>query len=186
MSLDALLDATQQLQDAQANLEQAISDLTSHNTDLEAHPDIRAILDKILSGDHIYTRQQIVELIEEKLDIHISAEPKDAHASMANQIDELNNALQAALTRIEALENWRNGTDDEDRTELERRIQEVEDRYQPILEALQQSFKEAQEAGNDEIAAAIKTNIETTMNQKTQDIMDVIDAWQKENTPASA
>ena len=185
MSLDALLDATQQMQEAQLKLEQAISDLTNHNTDLEAHPDIRAILDKILSGDHIYTRDQIVELVNEKLDLHIQAEPKDAHASMATQIDELANTIQAVATRVGALESWRDGLDDTDKTELERRIQEVENRYQPILEALQQSFKEAQEAGNDEIAAAIKANIEATMNQKTQDIMDVIDTWQEENTPTA-
>ena len=53
-----------------------------------------------------------------------------------------------------------------------------------MLESLQLSFKEADEAGNTEIADAIKANIQTTMDKQTAEVMDVINQWQRDNTPA--
>ena len=172
------------LQDAQTTLVKATDDLLTHNTALDSHQDIRAMIDAILHSETMYTRDQIVEIIDEKLSDHIAAEMAVAHPAIESAVNALETALAAATSRISSIEAWRDGTSDPNRTDLQNLIQAVYDKYAPMLESLQLSFKEADEAGNTEIADAIKANIQTTMDKQTAEVMDVINQWQRDNTPA--
>ena len=180
----ALVDAISLLQKAQATLEEAIKSINDHNIATDSHMDIRNILDTILNGDEIYTRDQIIDLISEKLDAHIAADIDKAHPSITTAIEEINENILSIAQRVDQLESWRDGEESGENTELQRLIKEVTDRYAPILEALQISFREAQEAGQAEVADAIKQNIQETMDQQTADIMKVIDDWQAANSPS--
>ena len=69
----ALVDAISLLQKAQATLEEAIKSINDHNIATDSHMDIRNILDTILNGDAIYTRDQIIDLGVFKDNIEISS-----------------------------------------------------------------------------------------------------------------
>ena len=77
------------LQDAQTSLVKATDDLLTHNTALDSHQDIRAMIDAILHSETMYTRDQIVEIIDEKLSSFISEHKKDIIQTLDSVIDEI-------------------------------------------------------------------------------------------------
>lgn len=181
----SLSDALAQMQSTQQACEDATEKLLSHNTDLEAHPDIRSLLDKLFASDQIYTKDQIDTIINEKLRFHINAEPRDAHKKIADQIDELVAAVSELSMRLESVEQWMHaGTQPGEETNLTAAIQKVIDEYAPIIRPLRDALDEAIQAGQTESAAALQESLNRVLDEQTAKIKEVIDQYRQDNTPS--
>lgn len=182
-----LSDALANLLEAQNACETATQNLVDHNTDLTAHSDIRAILDKILSDEAIYTNAQIVEIINDNIADHIAADAMTAHPTIATQIDEMNSTIASMEARVSSLEIWRdNGTAEDDETSLTAEIQKVVDEYSPIIKPLRDALDKAITAGQTESVASLQDSLNRVLDEQTEKIKEVIDQYRKDNTPTGA
>ena len=65
MSTENLSVAIASLQEAQKVLEEEHKHIEEHNIDVEAHPDIRELIDKIFDGEAVYSNSQIRAIIHD-------------------------------------------------------------------------------------------------------------------------
>lgn len=181
-----LSDALASLMEAQNACETATQNLVDHNSDLTAHPDIRAILDKILSDEAVYTRAQIIDIINDNLEAHIAADAMTAHPTIATQIDEMVSSVASIESRVSSLEIWRdNGTAEDDETSLTAEIQKVVDEYAPIIKPLRDALDKAITAGQTESVASLQDSLNRVLDEQTEKIKQVIDQYRKDNTPTN-
>lgn len=179
MSTENLIAATGMLQSAQEELEKAHAALIQHNIALDAHQDIRDLIDEKFSGDAIYTRPQIQALIAEGLQEHKDIDFKDAHPGWSDFSTALENRLAIIENDIQDIKDWIAGKSKEVTT-LQQRLQAVEDKYAPILVNLQTAMEAATTAGNIVLADTYKNTIAQTLNQKTAELMNIVEVWQSE------
>lgn len=179
MSTENLIAATGILQDAQLELEAAHKAIIEHNIDLHAHQDLRDLIDEKFSGDAIYTRPQIQALITEGLQEHKDTPFTEAHPGWDDFNTTLINRLATIENDIQDIKDWIAGKSKETTT-LQQRLQAVEDRYAPIFVNLQKGLEAATIAGNDTLADTYKQTIAKTLDQKTAELMQVVEDWEAE------
>ena len=169
------------LQNAQEELSAARSDLLHHNADPEAHPDILELIARIKGSDNVYSNEQIHAIFNELIAEAVN-NVKNQYEGIENLKNQTELVIDELTNRVLALEEKINNPDTVDtRTDLERSLQAVEDRYAPILASLQSAFKEASDLGNQDTAARIRQNINDTLDEKQAAIIAVIDAYQSAN-----
>lgn len=179
-----LQDAIAELQDAQETAEQAIEDLHNHNTDLDAHPDIREDLSKVLNSGALFTEQQIQEFIVDILSDHERQDFKTAHpgwdayqAELESQLEDIKNDFATLKDRVD---QWYNAQGSSD---LAMEIQKVKDKYSASLEALQEAYRQAVENNQDALAEEYRKSIQKTLESQNAEIMAVIEKWQQAQQP---
>lgn len=167
------------LQSAQSDLVAAKKSILDHNIDLDAHPDIREALTKLIEGEAIYTRTEIKKLIADGLAVHVATAFDKAHTGWEDYNTALQTTLNGLIDKVAALEkrlDAANGT--ANMTELEKQLQAVEDKYAPILASLQDSFSAAEKAGQTVLAEEFKNSISKTLDEKKKELLAVMTAWQ--------
>ena len=177
--MSEMTEAIAVLQSAQADTVAATKKIVDHNIDLEAHPDIREALQKLIDGEAIYTRTEIKRLVADGLKAHADTSFDKAHAGWEDYNTALQTTLNGIIAKMEALENRLDaaaGT--EGMTDLEKQLQAVEDKYAPILAALQTSFSAAEKNGQTELATEYKNTISKTLDEKKDDLLEVMTTWQ--------
>lgn len=161
----------------------AMNKLTEHNTDVEAHDDIRQILKRLLESENIYTNDEIVELIRQALEVHSSQSFKDAHTGYAEFAGELENRFQniaaeiAALdTRLKAIEEG-NDPDAGTPTELRTLINQVNAKYEPRITSLTELIQQATAQGDEDLAQSYQDALKTTLENRNKEIAQVTADW---------
>lgn len=179
MSTENLIAATGILQDAQKELEQAHKDLINHNIDLHAHQDLRDLIAERFSGDAIYTRAQIEQILIDGLQEHKNTVFSEAHPGWDDYNTNLTNRLATIENDIKDIKDWIAGKT-KATTTLQQRLQAVEDKYAPIFANLQSGLEAATAAGNTTLADTYKETIAKTLDQKTAELMQVVNDWEAE------
>ena len=177
--MSEMTEAIAAIQAAQADTVAATKALVDHNIDLEAHPDIRELLDRLINGEAIYTRSEINKLIEIGLKAHADTPFDEAHPGWSEYNTATQNTLNSLSDKIDALEirlDKAEGTGD--MTDLQRQLQAVEDRYAPIIAGLQTSFSAAEKNGQTALATEYMNSISRTLDQKKDDLLKVMSDWQ--------
>lgn len=177
-----LSDAIRVLQESQAKFVEAIEQLETHNNDLEAHPQLRDMIDQITGeSDAIYTDAQIRQMIKEGIEAHTSLDFKTAHSGWESWEDELNKRLSEMVLRIETVEKRLDGATDDDMTDLDAILQSIEDKYAGPIDHLYQAFVQAQEQGQTDLANSYKKAYEETITQMRDEKLAAMDKWQQEH-----
>lgn len=173
-----LTDALTILQDAQKALIDAKVALVTHNDDEDAHQAIQDRIKKLENDDNIYSNDEIEDLIEKQLDAHAAQDFRTAHANWEGWYEGYQNTITSIYTRLTNLEKKDTS---EDKTDLDATLAAIEEKYAAQLESLQKAFKAAQDQGQTELADMYKENIQKTLDAKSKEIMEAIEAWQKEH-----
>jgi predicted negative regulator of RcsB-dependent stress response len=185
--LTTLVDAITELQVAHTKLAEALEALNTHNTDEDAHPAIQEQIDELRESDTMYTREEIVTLITNQLVEHEAKDFKTAHPGWEEYDAELTETLSTITGSITSIKNrLDNIENDEETTDLQKLLQAVEDKYAPILTSLQNAFKLYEENNQEELAAQTKQTIADTLDQKRDELMKVMEDWQKEHNTESS
>ena len=175
-----LQEALVELQKTQELAEDAIKDLTDHNANSDAHPDIRRILQKLVNSDAIWTNQQIQDLVETLLKVHSDTDFKTAHPGWEIFQNDLETRFEEIMTKYNELKDrvdqWYNA---QGSTDLQIEIQKVMDKYSPILENLQEAYRQAVDNKQDALAEQYKQNIQSTLEQQNAEIMEVIAKYEE-------
>lgn len=181
MSTENLSVAIASLQEAQKVLEAEHKHIEEHNIDVEAHPDIRELIDKIFDGEAVYSNSQIRAIIHDLLDQHSAINFKAAHTGW----DEYNTALENRLATIEdkltELDNVVRGQE-EAKTDLNAQLAAIEARYANILDRLQGAMQQAQLAGDTDLANSYRDTIAKELDNKAKELLDCMRAWQTEHS----
>lgn len=181
MSNANLSDAIAALQEAQGVLTAEHEHIEHHNIDVEAHPDIRDLIDRIMDSEEVYSNTQIRAIVNNILDTHSTTAIESAHPgwdAFATQLAETLSGLRADITAIQN----RLDAQDSAETDLAERLAIVENKYAPILESLTRDLTAAQNAGDQVLADSYKETIRLQLNNKAQEALDVITAWQAEHS----
>lgn len=180
MSNENLSDAISALQEAQGALVAEHEHIEQHNIDVEAHPDIRELIDRIMDSEEVYSNTQIRAIINDQLNEHVNTEFKTAHPGWSTFADQLTDTLASLRADITAIQNRLDARDDA-QTDLAERLAVVENKYAPILDNLTRELTAAQNAGDTLLADSYKETIRLQLNNKAQEELDVITAWQAEH-----
>jgi chromosome segregation ATPase len=180
MAVENLTAAVQALQEAEADLVAATKTISEHNTDETAHQDIRDAIDALKEVDAIYTKTEIEQLINEKVDAHTELTYDKAHPGWSDYETALQSKLTQLTTAIEELQDKLAGKEQED-SDLQTALQEIEDKYAPIIENISKALQAAEEAGNDDLADQYKTTLKETLDQKTKELIAATEKWQSEH-----
>ena len=181
MAVENLTAAVQALQEAEADLVAAIKTISEHNTDTTAHEDIREAIEALKEVDAIYTKTEIEQMINEKVDAHTELTYDKAHPGWEAYDEALQSKLTEITTAIQELQDKLAGKDKED-SDLQTALQEIEDKYAPIIENISKALQAAEEAGNTELAEQYKTTLKETLDQKTKELIEATEKWQIEHS----
>ena len=181
MSNTNLSNALAALQEAQTVLEAEHAHIENHNIDVEAHPDIRELIDRIMDSEEVYSNTQIRAIINELLDAHKATGFKTAHPGWTAFETALSDQLAALTQRITTIEA-RLDAQASASTDLAARLAIVENKYAPILDSLTEQLTAAQNAGDTLLADSYKETIRLQLANKAQEELDVITAWQEEHS----
>lgn len=181
VSTKVLSTAIAQMQETQQLLVDAIAQLTAHDTNELAHEEIRNLIYALQEQDVMYTRDDILHLINQGILDHTTKAFDQAHSGW----EEYSANLEARLLTIEhnlsVVQGKVEGIDI--RTDLELAIQAIENKYAPILANLQNSFRDAEQNGSEILAQEYANAIARTLDEKKAEIMDVLEAYHQENFP---
>ena len=180
MNIENLSNAIAALQEAQATLEADHGHIENHNIDVEAHPDIRELIERIMDGEAVYSNTQIRNIIDQQINNHVTEEFQTAHPGWNTFLTQLTDTLTGLREDITTIQN-RLDTQDMAQTDLDERIAVIEARYAPILESLRKDLAVAQEAGDQMLADSYKQTIRLQLDNKATEIISVITQWQAEH-----
>jgi len=166
--VEKLEEALAALQAAQALFTDTMAALASHDANEESHLDIRHEIMAITVGTGFITSEQATQQIDSTLDIHNAS--VSAHANILTAIDGLLTRLAALEARVDAIEPI---DEDDDLTELERRLKAIDDYYDPTLASLLNAWQVASMAGLS-TADAIANEYQALLNEKAQARADVL------------
>lgn len=180
-----LMDAVHELQSAQEDLLTAIDAFEKHNIDEEAHADIRELIDELKNGDAILSATQVATMIEQALTAHRAMKFNEAHGGWTEIETDLNDQFESMDQRLRALEDWKNneetGGSGGSQTDFERERQAIELKYKTILDGLYASAQDMINMGNTSGLENINRIITDTLNQKTQEIDELIKKYTTED-----
>lgn len=177
MAVENLTTAVNALQAAEAELVKAREDLINHNIDETAHADIRELINALKQVDAIYTRTEIEQMINEKVDAHTELTYDKAHPGWTAYQTALESKLSQMTTAISELQDKLAGIDKEE-SELDEIIQKIEDKYAPMIESTSRAMEAAKEAGNTELVEQYKASLKSTLDQKNKEIIEATEQWQ--------
>ena len=180
MSNENLSDAIAELQAAQTLLAAEHEHIEQHNIDPEAHADIRALIDRIMDGEAVYSNTQIRAIMHSLLDEHANGDFKTAHPGWTTFENQLTETLAALRADITAIQNRLDARDNA-QTDLAERLAVVEAKYAPILDNLTRELTAAQNAGDQLLADSYKETIRLQLKNKADEELEVITAWQAEH-----
>lgn len=163
-------------------LQEAQDALVSHNTDIEAHDDIREALKRIMSSDNIYTNEQILDIINKALTTHKQQSFKDAHTGWDEWESELNSKLDDLSSRItdlsDKLEDYVNGGESTGpATSLNEIIDAINAKYRPRINEISKNIAEAKADGNEELVEAYRASLQATIDACNEEIMQATSDW---------
>lgn len=161
----------------------ALTKLLEHNTDIEAHDDIRAILKKLVNSDNIYTNDQIVALIQKAMDAHSKENFRDAHTGwndVASDIDRRFQNIAAEISNLDArIKDLENGGDEDGGTptSLKSLINQINAKYEPRIATLTDLIAQATANKDDELVASYQESLQTTLNNRNKEIAQATADW---------
>ncbi len=166
--VEKLEEALAALQTAQGLFIDTMAALASHDANEESHLDIRHEIMAITVGTGFITSEQASQQIEGAIDLHnVSV---SAHSNILTAIGGLITRITELEARVDAIEPI---DEDDDLTELERRLKEVDDYYDPTLASLLNVWQVASMAGLS-TADAIANEYQQLLNEKAQARADVL------------
>lgn len=149
--LDAVNESIAKLQEACTQFSNVMLALTTHEADEAAHPDIRDLIQDVVSGTGFLLKTEATPIINGIVGAHNT--DAAAHPSLLTTINNIVVAANALKARVDVLAP-EDPTDPE--TELARRLKEIDDQFDPVLLGLMQAWTASQinHTGNsDQIAA---------------------------------
>lgn len=174
----SLMTALSSMQSATEACVKATEDILDHNTDPEAHPDIRARVEEILDTDNVYTRPQIEEIVEDGIADHITDTFDVAHPGWAEYSKDLESRLNEMQKSIDSIQSWIDGTSGSgDITDLSMIIQAIENKYDVMLTSIETAMKEARENGQTETLNRLQNEYDAIMDTKSEEIKQAIMDW---------
>ena len=179
--------ATDMIEEVQA-LQQKYTDLleavTQHNLAEDAHPWIREKIQDLVESDVMWTRSQIRSLIQTELET-AKTELNATLAGISRQITELDESNEELSQKVSDLERSVAAltvTVETDTTTLNGILQSIEDRYAPILRRMQDAYQLALDQNNTTLADQYVLTIQSTLNQKKDEMLAAIDNWRQAHT----
>lgn len=166
--VEKLEEALSALQSAQALFVNTMDALTSHDSNDESHLDIRHDIMSIKVGTGFITAEQAGTQIAGAIELHNNS--VSAHTNILNAINQLMTRLTDLEARVDTIEPI---DEDDDLTELERRLKAVDDYYDPTLASLLNAWQVASMAGLS-TADAIANEYQALLNEKAQARADVL------------
>ena len=102
-SIEALQSALATVNTLGEQLTQGVGSLQNHNTDPEAHDDIRQTLKDLMDSDNVYTKDQINTVVDNKIKEHTDGDITTVHngAALYQQKFATEAAINAASTEEE-------------------------------------------------------------------------------------
>lgn len=179
-SSESISAAITQLQEATQALVAMKEYIEAHNLNVEAHADIRELIKRLIDDEPIYSNTQIREIINELLDEHKNTNFKDAHTGWEEYEQSVTSQFEQITTDINEIRDILRGRE-EAKTDLDAKLLAIENKYAPILDRLQTSMKEAQLAGDTELADSYRRTIQEELDRKTAELMATIEEWQQEH-----
>lgn len=174
---DDILQALAQMQETQTRLENALNDLVTHNIDLEAHPDIRQILQELLSSPMVVTEDKVAVMIKAAMDTHEAKPYNEAHPGTDEMLAEMSEHLNTLTERVAVLEARMAGREDEaEQTDLQRELQRIEDKWATVLASLMQSYAEAEAQGSTAVMQEVQEAIAQALDDKKAELLAALDA----------
>ena len=181
MSNANLSDAIAALQEAQGVLTAEHEHIEHHNIDVEAHPDIRELIDRIMDSEEVYSNAQIRAIVNGILDTHANTDIESAHPGWTTFSANLTETLSSIRADITAIQDRLDARDNA-QTDLSERLAVVEAKYAPILDNLTRELTAAQNAGDQVLADSYKETIRLQLKNKADEELGVITAWQAEHS----
>jgi len=172
--------AIAQLQEATNALVEMKEYIEMHNLNSEAHADIRELVERLLDDEPIYSNTQIREIINTLLDGHKETNFKTAHTGWDEYERSVADRFSQIETDITEIKDILRGKE-EAKTDLDAKLLAIENRYAPVLARLQTALKEAQLAGDTELADSYRRTIQEELDRKTAEIMQAVEEWQQEH-----
>lgn len=173
---DDIIEALAQMQATQTALENALSALVGHNTDLEAHPDIRQTLRELLSSPMVVTEDKVTVMINKAMEQHEAKPYNEAHPGTDDKMEQFTNALAEFSERLAVLEARVQGREDAaQQTDLQRKLQQIEDKWATVLASLMQSYAEAEAQGSTAVMQEVQEAIAQALDDKKAELLAALD-----------
>lgn len=177
-SIEALQSALATVNTLGEQLTQGVGSLQNHNTDPEAHDDIRQTLRDLMDSDNVYTKDQINTVVENKIKEHTDLTIEGgAHngAAFKTWIEEEISRLEAAIEQGGGGSGGGGSSSEDPNTNaLLAKIQAIADSYAALLSSLQSAYNEAIASGQDELAAGLLESLKQTLAQQLQEMLDAL------------
>jgi len=176
-----LIEETQALQQRYAELLEAV---TQHNLAEDAHPWIREKIQDLVESDVMWTRSQIRSLIQSDLEVFQNTlnTTLDGIRQQITELDESNEELIQKVANLERTVASLTSTIDTDTSTLNGILQSIEDRYAPILRRMQDAYQLALDQNNATLADQYIRTIQSTLDQKKDEMLAAIDSWRQAHT----
>lgn len=166
--LDQAQKLLQELQEAMASFTNTDDRLTRHDGDSSAHIDIRELIQGIVSGDGLISRDDAMSEISKAIATHDTS--GKAHVHISQQLQVLSESLATLTERVSQLEPT---PPDDGTSELEKKLKAIDDYYDPTLQALMDAWNIAK-MNNTGTADAIAAEYQKLSQEKAQAIADVM------------
>lgn len=176
--MSELTEALAILQETQTKLSEALNALSQHNIDEEAHPGLQEIVQNILNSEAVYTKDQINEMVKNGIASHTEASFEEAHPGWETFQTTLESKLNQLSYDITAINNRLDVEDaNSGKTDIQKILQKIEDKYAPILENLQSAFQQAVDANNTMLAEQYKETIGKTLEEKKNELTQAMEDY---------
>lgn len=163
-------------------LQEALDALVGHNTDPEAHDDLREAIKRIMGSEAIYTKDQILALIRNEIDEHANTNFKDAHVGWKvweTQLDirltRYTDTVNELSTKVDKLING--GETSGPSTTLQEMINIINAKYNPRITELTNMIAKAKEDGDENLVSSYQQSLETTLAARNEEIIQATQAW---------
>ena len=168
------------LQEAQKTLAEATQNIGEHNQAEDAHPIILRMIRDLQENESIYTRSEIIQIISDMLLRHTTVDFKEAHPGWEafykkheDAIAKIDADLRALINRIDVEKQ----AEQSQRTSLDKALQDVENRYAPLLANLASAYQEAERTKNDILAESYRKSISDTLEEKRKELLKTMEDW---------
>lgn len=168
------------LQAAQKQLADATQEIGEHNVREDAHPILLRMIRDLQENESIYTRSEIIQLISDMLLRHTTVKFEEAHPGWLafyqkheDHIAKIEADLLALIRRIDVEKE----IEANQRTSLDRALQDVENRYAPLLANLAAAYQEAERTKNDILADSYRKSISDTLEEKRKELLKTMEDW---------
>lgn len=150
--LEAANDLLNQLTTTLNTFTDTVTDLAEHKLDPEAHPDIRDLIQAVVTGTAFLTQTDATTLVGTRITAH--NEDSTAHADIQAAINSLATLVDQLTARLDVLDPQ----DPNDPTSaLNAALQAIDDQYDPVIAAEMEAWEKARAAELDTVDAIAAT-----------------------------